>query len=303
MDRLDAMHLFVRVAELGSFSAVAQQIDAARSVVTRQIAALETHLGVKLLARSTRRLALTSAGVAYLEKCRMILDMVENAESEAAETRQTPRGAIRMSLPLSFGIRYLAPLLLEFAARYPEIGLVMDYSDERSNLFEEGLDLAIRISDRLEPGDVARKLGKVHLMLVAAPNYLAQHGEPAHPSELNGHECLIYTAAPGASTWAFKVDGQLKRFPVHGRVQANNGDVLIQAAISGLGLAYEPDFICADAINEGLVRPVLTEYTTQHINIYAVLPGNRHIPHRVRVLVDFMAERLATSDLNASGGA
>lgn len=292
MDRLDAMRLFVRVTELGSFSAVAQQMDTARSVVTRQIAALEAHLGVKLLARSTRRLALTAAGAAYLEKCRVILDMVENAESEAAETHHIPRGAIRMSLPLSFGIRHLAPLLLEFATLYPDISLVMDYRDERSNLFEEGLDLAIRIADRLEPGDVARKLGDIRLMVVASPGYLALHGEPAHPSELSEHTCLIYTAAPGSTTWSFKIDGQIKRFPVRGRVQANNGDVLIQAAARGLGLTYEPMFVCADALEKGLVQPVLTQYATPGISIYAVLPGNRHIPHRVRVLVDFLAERL-----------
>ena len=138
MDRLDAMHLFVRVAELGSFSAVAQQLGVARSVVTRQIAALEAHLGAKLMARSTRRLTLTSAGTAYLEKCRVILNLVEAAETGIAEERQTPRGSIRLSVPLSFGLKRLAPLLLEFSNQYPEVALDMDFSDRRSNLIEEG---------------------------------------------------------------------------------------------------------------------------------------------------------------------
>ena len=152
MDRLDAMRLFLRVAELGSFSAVALQAGVARSVVTRQIAALETHLGVKLMARSTRRLALTSAGSAYLEKCRVILNLVEAAEADVAAERLTPRGNIRISLPLSFGLRRLAPLLLDFSQRHPEVSLDMDYSDRRINLIEEGIDLAIRITRRLEPG-------------------------------------------------------------------------------------------------------------------------------------------------------
>ena len=132
MDRLHAMRLFVRVAELNSFSAVAQQLNVARSVVTRQIAALETHLGVKLMARSTRRLTLTSAGTTYLEKCRVILNLVEAAETGIAEERLTPRGQIRLSLPLSFGLKRLAPHLLEFARLYPEVSLDMDYSDRRA---------------------------------------------------------------------------------------------------------------------------------------------------------------------------
>src|SRR5574343_1002007 len=164
MDRLDAMHLFVRVAELGSFAAVAQQMGVARSVVTRQIAALEAHLGSKLMARSTRRLTLTSAGTAYLEKCRVILNLVEAAETDVAEERLIPRGNIRISLPLSFGLKRLAPLLLDFSQRYPEVSLDMDYSDRRINLIEEGLDLAIRVTRRLEAGDMARRLGACSML-------------------------------------------------------------------------------------------------------------------------------------------
>ncbi|MGB8052379.1 MAG: LysR family transcriptional regulator, partial [Azonexus sp.] len=188
MDRLAAMHLFVRVAELGNFSAVAQQLGVARSVVTRQIAGLEAHLGVKLMARSTRRLTLTSAGTAYLEKCRVILNLVETAETDVAEERLTPRGNIRISLPLSFGLKRLAPLLLDFSQRYPEVALEMDYSDRRVKLIEEGIDLSIRITRRLEPGDVARKIGTGHLLALASPEYLARHGRPQHPSELAHHE-------------------------------------------------------------------------------------------------------------------
>jgi DNA-binding transcriptional LysR family regulator len=295
MDRLDAMRLFMRVAERGSFSAVAQQMGLARSVVTRQVAALEAHLGVKLLARSTRRLTLTSAGAAYLEKCRVILNLVEAAETGLAEERQVPRGPIRMSLPLSFGICHLAPVLLEFAARYPEATLDMDYSDRRSNLFEEGLDLAIRITGRLEPGDVARRISGGRMMVVAAADYLARHGEPLHPSELIHHECLGYTAAPNPQSWEFLIDGEPRNFPVRSRLQANNGDVLMQAAIRGFGLAYGPTFICAEALAGGQVRRVLADFPIPDLGIYAVLPGNRHVPHRVRVLMDFLAERLGSS--------
>lgn len=293
MDRIGAMRLFVRVAESGSFSAVAQQLGVARSVVTRQVAALEAGLGVKLIARSTRRLALTSAGAVYLEKCRVILNLVEAAETEVAAERLTPRGRIRLSAPLSFGIRHLAPLLLDFAELHPEVELDMDYSDRRSNLFEEGLDLAIRIARRLEPGDVARRIGAGRLLVVAAPDYLTRHGEPRHPAELVHHACLGYTAT-SSPTWEFVVDGQPRAFPVRARLLANNGDVLLQAAMRGLGLAYEPDFIAADAVAAGQLRQVLTDFPIPDLGIHAVLPGNRHIPHRVRVLIDFLAARLGS---------
>src|SRR5450631_28918 len=146
MDRLDAMRQFVRVAELGSFSAVAKQLGLARSVVTRHVAALEAHLGTKLIARSTRRLSLTSAGNDYLEKCRVSLNLVDAAESGAAAERQVPRGRIRMSVPMSFGRRYVSPLILEFVRLYPEVNMDIDFVDRRSNLIEEGMDLASRIT-------------------------------------------------------------------------------------------------------------------------------------------------------------
>ncbi|RIX42549.1 MAG: LysR family transcriptional regulator [Rhodocyclales bacterium GT-UBC] len=294
MDRLDAMHMFVRVAELGSFSAAAQQLDLARSVVTRQIAALEAHLGVKLMARSTRRLALTSAGTAYLEKCRVILNLVEAAETDVAEERMTPRGNIRIGLPLSYGLKRLAPLLLEFSQRYPEVSLDMDYTDRRVKLIEEGIDLSIRITRRLDPGDIARRIGTGYMHVVASPAYLARHGEPQHPSELVHHECLGYTNAGGSTAWQFMVDGQLSAFHVHSRLNANNGDVLTEAAAQGLGISCAPDFIAEAFFQAGRVVEILKDYPCPELGIYAMLPSNRHVPHRVRVLMDFLGERLGS---------
>ena len=293
MDRFDAMRLFLRVAELGSFSAVALQAGVARSVVTRQIAALEAHLGVKLMARSTRRLALTSAGSAYLEKCRVILNLVEAAEADVAAERLTPRGNIRISLPLSFGLRRLAPLLLDFSQRHPEVSLDMDYSDRRINLIEEGIDLAIRITRRLEPGDVARKIGTGRMLVVAAPEYLARHGRPQHPAELAHHECLRYANVGSPLPWQFMVDGQLESFPVRSRINANNGDVLTEAAAQGLGITLQPDFIAAGYLDAGRVEQILADFAIPELGIYAMLPSNRHVPHRVRVLMDALAAALA----------
>jgi DNA-binding transcriptional LysR family regulator len=293
MDRLDAMQLFVRVVEQGSFSAVAQQLGVARSVVTRQVAGLEAHLGAKLLARSTRRLALTAAGSAYLEKCRVILNLVEAAETDVAEERRTLRGRIRLSLPLSFGLKRLAPLLLAFADRHPEVSLDMDYSDRRARLIEEGIDLAVRITRGLEPGDVARRIGSGRMAVVAAPDYLARHGEPRHPAELIGHECLGYTAGPALQHWDFLVAGRQESYPVRSRIHANNGDVLIEATVRGLGISYQPDFIAEDYLADGRVREILADFPLPTLGIYAVLPSNRHVPQRVRALIDFLAEGLA----------
>ncbi len=293
MDRLEAMRQFARVAELGSFSAVAQQQGIARSIVTRHVAALEAHLGTKLIARSTRRLALTSAGAEYLEKCRVILNLVDAAESGAAAERQVPRGRIRMSVPISFGKRHLSPLILDFAQRYPDISLDIDYVDRRSNLIEDGMDLAIRITPRLEPGNVARRLSSSRMLVVASPGYLAKHGEPRHPGDLIHHECLAYTGTANPHSWEFLLDGRPQAYPVRTRLQANNGEALIDAAIAGFGLAYSPEFIASDALAAGQLRRTLTDFAGAELGIYGVLPSHRHVPHRVRVLLDFIASGLA----------
>ena len=292
MDRLDAMRTFVRVAELGSFSAVAQQLGVARSVVTRQVAALEARLGTRLMVRSTRKLSLTSAGTAYLEKSRVILNLVEAAETDAAEARAVVRGSIRIGLPLSFGLRRLAPLLIEFAELQPAVHLEMDYSDRRVNLVEEGFDLSIRITARLAPSDVARRLGTCRLVVAASPAYLARHGRPSRPAELAGHECLAYTAGARRTAWTFGARGREETVQLQSRLSGNNGDVLAEAAVRGLGVTMQPDFILDAYLADGRLERVLEEFELPELGIYALLPGGRHQPHRVRVLTDFLAERL-----------
>lgn len=296
MDRLEAMNLFMRVAERGSFAAVAEQLGVARSVVTRQIAALETHLGIKLMTRSTRRLTLTSAGAAYLEKCRVILNLVEAAETDVAEEHLTPRGNLRIGLPLIFGLKRLLPGLLDFAQRYPEVSLDMDYTDRRLNLIEEGFDLSIRITDRLEPGDIVRKLGSCQLLVVASPDYLARHGRPQHPAELKHHECLTYTHDARNASWLFWVEGRLEPVEVRSRISANNGEALMEAVACGMGFALQPDFIAEPYLAMGKVEVVLEPFAQPALGIYALLPSNRYMPYRVRVFIDFLAAWLKASD-------
>jgi DNA-binding transcriptional LysR family regulator len=287
------MHLFVRVAELSSFSAVAQQMGLARSAVTRQIAALEQHLGIKLMVRSTRRLMLTSAGSAYLEKCRVILNLVEAAETGVAEERQTPRGMIRISLPLTYGLMRVAPILLDFARRYPEVQLDMDYTDRRVNLIEEAIDLSVRITSRLGATEIARRIGSSQLQTVASPAYLAEHGTPRHPTELIHHECLSYTTTTESKqTWSFEVDSVLTAYPIRARIHSNNGEALNDAVERGLGIALQPDFIIERSLQLGKVVTILNEFPLPELGIYAMLPSNRQVPHRVRVLMEFLADQL-----------
>lgn len=292
MNRLDAMTLFVRVADLGSFAAAANHLGVARSVVTRQIAALEEHLGVKLIVRTTRKLTLTSAGADYLDKCRTILDLVESAEADVMEARLMPRGNLRIALPLSFGLKRIAPVLPRFLQSHPEITLALDFNDRQQNLIDEGIDMSIRISARLDPGIVARKLGETRLITVASPGYLRQHGHPRHPDELVAHQALGYTAKASNRPLEFWVEGKPYSVYVPFRMQANNGDALVEAARQGMGITVQPDFIVAESIERDTLVPLLEDYALPPLGIYAVLPSSRYMPQRLRVWIEFLAAEL-----------
>lgn len=293
MNKLSAMQMFTRVAEAGSFSAVAEQMQLARSVVTRQIAALEKQLGVKLITRSTRRLSLTTAGAAYLEKCRVILNLVDAAEEGLSEDSGEVRGRIRLGLPLIFGVQVLGPALLGFADQYRDVELALDLSDERSNLVEEGLDLSIRITSALQSGDIARRLGSCRLLALASPEYLARHGSPKHPSDLRHHECLLYAGGSTPSSWVFMENGRELRVPVRGRIVANNGVLLAEACMRGLGVAMQPDFVAATYVERGALKEILREFTPESLGIYAILPSNRYVPSRIRALIEHLAKFLS----------
>ncbi|PQA81733.1 LysR family transcriptional regulator [Limnohabitans sp. TS-CS-82] len=292
MDKYNAMQVFVRVAEAGSFTAVANQENVARSVITRQIAGLETQLRTKLITRSTRSLTLTTAGAAYLEKCRVILNMVDAAESSLLDEKAVARGRIRLGLPLSFGLQRLMPELTEFAKQQPHIQLAMDFSDRRANLIEEGIDVSIRITANLDQSDIVRKLGTCRLMTVASPDYVLQHGQVTHPRELQNHECLAYSINMTPTSWDYQVEGQLSHFPIRGRITANNGVALTKAAAEGLGITRQPDFIAQPFIARGEVVEILSQFASEPLGIYAVLPSNRYIPHRVSVLIEHLSQAL-----------
>lgn len=293
MDRLHSMEVFRRVAEEGGFSAAGRSLGLSKSVVSKQVQALEQHLGVRLLNRTTRRLSLTEAGQRYLERCVAILDELEDAERAVTELSANPRGILRVNVPVAFGLLHLAPLLPEFLRRYPELEMEVTLNDRFVDLVEEGFDAAVRIT-RLEDSTlIARRLAPCRGWICAAPAYLERRGRPQRPEELSRHNCLIYAYARQTKEWRLAdAQGHEYRVPVHGKLRANNGELLLEAACQGEGIVLMPDFIAYQAVRDGRLVRLLREYTAMDINVYAVYPYTRHVSAKVRVFVDYLAEKL-----------
>lgn len=289
MNQFEMMSLFILVAELGSFAAAASEKNVARSVVTRQIAALEEHLGIQLIARSTRRQALTTAGKKYLKHCRTIIDMVQQGESEIREEQMVPKGNIKISLPLSYGLRHLTDILMNYAKRYPDISLELDYSDRMVDVSTESFDVAIRLATELALNDIVRKLGECHLILCASPDYLKKQGTPTSIDELQKHHCLQYTHH---NRWHLIDQEKNAAMNVLGNIKANNGDALAKAAVLGMGISLMPDFIAEDYLNNGKLVCIPAIKARDPIGIYAVLPTNSYMPERIRLLLDYLSTQL-----------
>lgn len=296
MDTLNAMRQFVRVGERGSFAAAAREFGVDRSVVTRQITALERHLKVRLLHRTTRRLSLTPAGVAYLEKARAILSLLESAESDVAREGGVVAGRIRISVPLSFGLARLSPWLIDFAREHPQVDLEVDLTDRRVDLGAEGVDLAVRVTSRLSASDVVRKLGDAQMRTVASPAYLREAGRLTHPDQLVRHDCLSYASEAQRHAWSYLVEERLQQVPIRTRLCASNGELLADAAARGLGVAQLPDFIVEPWVRSGKLQLLLSRFAPPPLGIHAVLPAVGPAPHRVRVLLDHLAARMRAGE-------
>ncbi|HWK94152.1 MAG TPA: LysR family transcriptional regulator [Pseudolabrys sp.] len=295
LDRFTSMSVFVRVAALGSLSAAARALGLSPTMVTKHIAALESRLGVKLFHRSTRRLSLTEAGRNYLESAERILADVETAESAVAAERIEPRGLLRINVPVSFGSRHIAPLLNEFLHGHPHVTIELGLNDRLVDLAEEGWDLAIRIGHLAESSLIARRLAPCTTALAASPRYLKSRGTPKTIADLKQHNCLSYTLwrTGGTGRWRFGRNGEIA-VEVDGTIRANNGDALCAAAVAGEGIVYEPTFNLADDLRAGtLVKVTLDQPTVELDGIYAVYLPNRNPPAKLRVFIDFLAERFA----------
>lgn len=292
MDRFETLQTFVAVVEAGSFSVAAGRLGRAKSAVSRHVAELEAHLGAQLLNRTTRRLSLTEAGREFFERAQRILADLEEAELSVAAEQTALRGRLRLAAPLSFGVLHLAPALNAFLADHPELVLDLDLDDRRVNLVEEGFDLALRIGELADSTLVARPLAPIRMQLCASPAYLRRHGTPQTPQDLAFHAGLVYGNIPEAQQWRFIDDSdRTHSVKVPARLRANNGDVLLQAALDGLGICVSPTFLAGRALAAGELVPLLPGYGAPGTTAYAVYPSRRHQSQRVRMLIDYLAQR------------
>lgn len=297
MDRFTAMQVFVRVIDDGSFAKAAARLGISTSACSRHVADLESHLGVRLLNRTTRRLSLTEAGEAFSERCMQVLADLEEAERAAAMSAERPRGTLKVTCGISFGQRHLARIMGAFVARHPEVRFDVQLSDRFVDLVEEGFDLAIRIGESPTQNLIARRLGETRLVPCAAPGYLRQHGVPQTPADLPRHACLTYEYLPQRGTWRFRdAAGAEHAARVAGPVHANNADLLAAASVAGIGIAMEPDFVVAADLAAGRLVRVLVDYAPAPRNVYAVYPSRRHLSAKVRAFVDFLVERFAAPE-------
>ncbi len=295
MDRITSMRVFAQAATGGSLSAAARHLGMSPAMAAKHVNALEARLGVKLFHRTTRRLSLTEAGSQYLEACQRILPEIDEAEATAASQRVMATGLLRMNVPLSFGARFVAPLIPAFARRYPEVKVELGLSDAQLDLLDGGWDLAIRIGHLADSPLHARKLGDSAMRVCAAPAYLDRRGVPRRVAELVQHNCLSYTlsAMQDGKHWRFGLRGDI-RVAVSGDLVANNGDALLAAALGGQGILYQPDFIVGAAIESGaLVELELDKPPADLGGIHLLYPPERRPPAKVRVMIDYLAETLA----------
>jgi DNA-binding transcriptional LysR family regulator len=290
MDRLQAMRVFTTVVDTGSFARAAEQLHLSATAASRHVAELEKHLGAQLLQRSTRRINLTEIGANYYDRCRSILADVEEAEAQAATSESQPRGMLRISLPTSFGLQYIAPAIPEFCKRYPDLQLELSFSDRIVDLIEEGIDMAVRITGDLKTNLVARRLAEVQLVCCASPAYLEQYGTPQHPEDLRHHNCLTYSYSASINIWKFERDGREYHIPVKGRIGTNSGEMSRLAAVNGLGIDMLPTFMICEELRSGKLVPILQDYPMPPIHVYAVyLPGARRAA-RIKAMVEHLWE-------------
>jgi DNA-binding transcriptional LysR family regulator len=288
---LQDMALFVEVARALSFTRASEASGIPIATLSRRIATLEKRVGVGLFERTTRRLILTEPGKRYLERCEHIVQEAGIAHEVLTEAAERPVGHLRVSMPVEFGLSYIAPILDEFARRYPEITIDADLTPRPTNFVDENVDVSIRLGEIRDPSLIARRLGSAERLLYAAPSYLARRGAPGHPAELSGHDCILqsYMAKPGL--WRLVSREHSVDVEVHGRFSTNNVSMTSIFAERGYGIAALSPAIARAAYDAGAVRRVLDDWSFPPMPVHAVMTS-RLLPARVRVFIDFLASRL-----------
>ncbi|UXI69997.1 LysR family transcriptional regulator [Tahibacter amnicola] len=291
MDKLQAMQLFVRVVDSGSYTAAADQMEISRALASKLIQGLEEQLGVRLLHRTTRKLSLTEAGEHYYQRVAEILGDLGEAEAVAAQLQAEPRGRLRVSAPMSFAIHHLGAAIAEFQSRHPRIELELTLNDRQVDLVEEGFDMAIRIARLTDSSLIARRIAPCRMQLVASPAYLRREGTPRKPTDLSDHNFLCYTLAARKDEVLLHRGEERAQIPIRGKLRVNNGDVIASAAVAGLGICLSPTFLVWQRMRRGELVRVLEDWDAPEIAIHAVYPPGRAVPAKTRSLIDFLVNR------------
>jgi DNA-binding transcriptional LysR family regulator len=295
MDRLQGIQVFAQVVEQGHLARAAERLGMSTSAVSRHLSELESHLGVRLLNRTTRRLSLTESGRVFYERSVQLLADLEEAETVATAGSVAPQGTLKLTCSIAFGVRHLAPAIAEFSQRYPAMRFEIELSDRMVDIVDEGMDLALRIGDVGSQTLIGRRIGTSQMICCAAPAYLALHGTPTRPADLIAHACLTYAYAPSSNVWRFRdAEGVEESVRISGPAHANSGQMLASLATAGMGIALEPDFIVAPDVQSGALVPLLAGFTPPATAIHAVYPSRRHLSAKVRALVDFLVAHFAT---------
>ena len=291
IDVVAAMRVFTAVVEAGSFTAAADKRDLSRGMATRYVAQLEAHLGVRLLNRTTRKLSLTEAGSDYYQRATQVLAMIEEAESSAAQEASVPRGTLRVATSVAFGARHMGRAISEYLQRYPGVEVDLTLNDRVVDLVEEGFDLAIRVAARIDPGLVARRLTRARVVACASRDYLKKRGTPKSPEDLTGHNCMTYAYSSVQNEWCYRRNGLERTVRVSGNLRGNNGEILVNAAIEGLGVILQPTFLVFEALRQNRLVRVLSDWETDELSVFAVYPHRKFLPPKVRSFIDFLADR------------
>lgn len=296
MDRLAHMRTFVRVAEAGSFSAAARSLGLSKAVVSKHVSALEAHLGVELLRRTTRSLGLTDAGRSYLARATDLLEEVESLEAGLRTDAAAARGRLRITAPPGLFTGYARALTVDFRVRHPEVRLWFDLTHRMVDLVEEGIDLAIRVTEPADSSLVARRLSPAPLVLVAAPDYLARNGRPTSAPDLAQHACLVDTNMRDQNRWRFRRGDQRTVVEVDGPFRINSPSEIRDLSIAGEGIALCPHFIAADALADGRLVELLPGEVATEWATYAVYPRRRYQPARLRAYVQHLIDVFASAE-------
>ncbi len=298
MRDLNALRVFVRVAQLKSFKEAAASLGLTSSAISKAITRLEAEVGVGLLQRTTRSVGLTEDGAVFFDNCKQILGEIEQAETLLSRATAGPYGRLRIHMTEGFGRRVVFPTLQRFLDRHPNLTISVELSDRMVDIANEGFDVDIRIGEVADSRLVARPLGHVAFVVCASPAYLKRHGEPKRPADLDQHNCLAYSQIHTGRLreWQFRENGKVYGKAVSGTLHVNNSEALLVAAVSGLGIVNVSQFIAGEAIAEGKVKPVLTKYAALGPPVHAVYSKGQHVSPKVRALVSFLVANVAIGE-------